>query len=121
MRLGQQVKKLRKSLKLTQKEFARGIPGGVDHTYIGKIEQGRLPSIKLLKRIAKTYGVPVGYFFLQETPAKVISLNVKEDVRRWMVQKLLIFEEELREEVEKAIEGALRKARGSEGDREREK
>ena len=64
MRLGQQVKKLRKSLKLTQKEFAERIPGRVDNTYIGKIERGyQYPSIKLLKRIGKAYSVPVSYFF----------------------------------------------------------
>ena len=114
MRLGARLKKLRKSLKLTQKEFARGIPGRLDPTYIGKIERGQLPSIKFLKRIAKTYGVPVGYFFLQERSAKAISLDVKEDVRRWMLQRLLIFEEELRKKVEESIEKALRKAGGSE-------
>lgn len=67
MRLGQQVKKLRKSLKLTQKEFAERIPGRVDNTYIGKIEQGRqFPSLKLVERAAKTYGVLVLYFFLED-------------------------------------------------------
>ena len=66
MNLGVQVKKLRKSLKLTQKQFAERIPGRVDLTYIGKIERGRsLPSIKLLMRMAKTYSVPIGYFFLE--------------------------------------------------------
>jgi len=123
MRLGQQVKKLRKSLKLTQKEFGEGIPGRVDNTYIGKIERGQLPSLKLVKRTAKAYGVPVLYFFLQNGEAEAedldryleVSLNVKESIHRWMVQKLLAFEQELAQEIEKAIEGALRKAQGSEG------
>ena len=67
MRLGQQVKKLRKSLKLTQKEFAERIPGRVDNTYIGKIERGyQYPSIKLLEKIGRVYCVPLSYFFEDE-------------------------------------------------------
>ena len=109
MSLGERVKTLRKRLDLTQKQFAEGIPGRVDHTYIGKIERGQsLPSIKLLERVAKTYGVPVSYFFLE---AKVMSLNVKEDVRRWLLKNLPVFEEELRKKVEESIEKALTGAR----------
>lgn len=123
MRIGQQVKKLRKSLKLTQKEFAERIPGRIDYTYVGKIERGhQYPSLKLVKRTAETYGVPVLYFFLEDGGADAedfdryldVSLNVKEWIRRWMVQKLAAFEEELKQEIEKAIEGAFREARGSE-------
>ena len=67
MSLGQQVKKLRKGLKLTQKEFAERIPGRVDNTYIGKIERGyQYPSIKLLKKIGRAYSVPLSYFFVDE-------------------------------------------------------
>jgi len=63
------------------------------------------------------------YFFLEDGGAEAedfdryldVSLNVKESIRRWMVQKLLAFEQELAQEIEKAIEGALRKARGKEG------
>jgi len=40
MKLGQRVKKLRKKLGLTQKQFAQRIPGKVNHSYIGKIERG---------------------------------------------------------------------------------
>jgi len=112
MRLGQQVKKLRKSLKLTQKQFARRVPGrrlgGVDHTFIGKIERGHsLPSIKMLTRMAKTYGVPVGYFFLEDSLVKAVSLNVKEDVRHWLLGNLPAFEEGLRKKIEGSIEKAL--------------
>jgi len=63
MKLGQRVKKLRKKLGLTQKQFAQRIPGKVDHTYIGKIERGQYPSLKLLERIAKAFSVPLSYFF----------------------------------------------------------
>ncbi len=112
MRLGQQVKKLRKSLKLTQKEFAERIPGRVDNTYIGKVERGgQYPSLKLLERVARAYGVPVLYFFLEEGGADAedfdryldVSLNVKESIHRWMVPKLLTFEEEFEQEIDKAV------------------
>jgi len=64
VKLGQRVKKLRKSLGLTQKQFASRVPGKIDHTYIGKIERGyQYPSLKLLERTAKAYHVPLGYFF----------------------------------------------------------
>ncbi len=121
MRLGQQVKKLRKSLKLTQKQFASRVPGKIDYTYIGKIErEQQYPSLKLVERTARAYGVPVLYFFLEDGGAEAgefdrylgVSLKVKESIRRWMAKKLPAFEEELAQEIEKAIEGALREARG---------
>lgn len=124
MKLGQQVKKLRKSLKLTQKEFAGRIPGRVNITHIGKIERGRqYPSLKLVERAARAYGVPVLYFFLEDGGAEAedfnrylgVSLNVKESIRGWMAQKLLTLEEELFREIDEAVEGAFWKARGSEG------
>jgi len=130
MRLGQQVKKLRKSLKLTQKEFASPILGRGGYTYIGKIERGyQYPSVRLLEKTARAYGVPVLYFFLEEPGGAEaenfdrylgVSLKVKESVRRWMVQKLPAFEEELRQEIDKAIEGALREARGERVEQSRE-
>ena len=68
--VGERLRKLRKSLGLTQKQFASRVPGRVDHTYIGKIERGyQYPPIKLLKllkRIGRTYSVPLGYFFEDE-------------------------------------------------------
>ena len=64
LKLGQRVKKLRKTLGLTQKQFASRVPGKVDYTYIGKIERGRqYPSLKLLERIGGTFSVPISYFF----------------------------------------------------------
>lgn len=124
MRLGQQVKKLRKSLKLTQKEFAERIPGRVDNTYVGKVERGgQYPSLKLLERVARAYGVPVLYFFLEDGGAEAedfdrcleVSLKVRESIRRWMAEKLLTLEDELFREIDEVIEGALREARGSDG------
>lgn len=116
MNLGEQVKKLRKHLGLTQREFARGIPGQPDLTYIGKIERGdQDPSLKLLRRIATGYGVPLGYFFLEESQPQAeamdaylnVSLTVKEEVRRWLLKRLPAFEEELRKKIEASTEKAL--------------
>ena len=116
MNLGEQVKKLRKHLGLTQKEFAAKIPGNPDYTYIGLIERDRqYPSIKFLKKIGDAFSVPLGYFFLEESQAQAeamdaylkVSLSVKEEVRRWLLKRLPAFEEELREKVEASTEKAL--------------
>jgi len=64
MNLGERVKKLRKSLGLTQTEFAKRVPGKIDYTYIGKIERGtQYPSLKLLEKIGATFSKPMSYFF----------------------------------------------------------
>ena len=50
--MGERLRKLRKNLGLTQKEFAEKVPGKVDYTYIGKIERGQqYPSLKMLEKI----------------------------------------------------------------------
>ena len=67
VKVGKRLKMIRKRLGLTQKQFASRVPGGVDHTYIGKIERGyQYPSVKLLERIGRAYSVPLGYFFEDE-------------------------------------------------------
>jgi transcriptional regulator with XRE-family HTH domain len=64
VKVGKRLKMIRKRLGLTQKEFASRIPGKIDYTYVGKIERGhQYPSLKLLERIARTFGVDLGYFF----------------------------------------------------------
>ena len=75
MKLGQRVKKLRKSLGLTQREFAQRIPGKLDYSYIGKIERGnQYPSLKMLDRIGKAFSVPLGYFFEDDSFIKSLDL-----------------------------------------------
>jgi len=52
--VGKNLKKLRRRLGLTQKEFGEKVPGKVDCTYIGKIERGdQWPSLKLLDKLAR--------------------------------------------------------------------
>ena len=64
MKIGNRIRKLRKRLGLTQKEFAQCVPGKVDYTYIGKMERDQqYPSIKMLQKIGKAFSVPLSYFF----------------------------------------------------------
>jgi len=68
--LGRQLKRLRKGKGLTQKELASRVRGGLDYTYIGKIERGeQLPSLKILVAIGEVLDVPLGYFFREEETA----------------------------------------------------
>lgn len=78
-RVGERLLKLRKNLGLTQKKFAQKVPGKVDYTYIGKIERGeQYPSLKMLEKIAKTFSVPLGYFFEDETVLHSLNLLPSE-------------------------------------------
>lgn len=62
--IGKRLKTLRLEKGFTQKELACRVSGGLDYTYIGKIERGeQFPSLKILVRIGEALGVPVGYFF----------------------------------------------------------
>ncbi|MBA7630012.1 hypothetical protein ES703_37520 [subsurface metagenome] len=64
IKVGKRLKMIRKRLGLTQKEFASRIPGGVDHTYVGKVERGyQYPSLKILERVGRAFNVSLGYFF----------------------------------------------------------
>lgn len=64
MELGKRLRKLRKKLELTQKKLAKKIKGGIDYTYIGKIERGdQYPSLKILKKISDTLNVEIEFFF----------------------------------------------------------
>lgn len=52
---------------LTQKGLAAEVSGGLDYTYIGKIERGeQLPSLKILIKISEALSVPLGSFFPDE-------------------------------------------------------
>lgn len=75
MSLGERMKKLRKRLGLTQKEFAGRVAGKVDYTYIGRMErEEQYPSLKMLERIGKAFSVPLSYFF--EDDSILNSLNL---------------------------------------------
>lgn len=67
LEIGRRLKRLRLEQGLTQKELAAKVSGGLDYTYIGKIERGeQLPSLKILIRISEALAVHVGDFFHNE-------------------------------------------------------
>jgi transcriptional regulator with XRE-family HTH domain len=52
---------------LTQKELAAMVSGGLDYTYIGKIErEEQLPSLKILIKLSEALQVPLSSFFREE-------------------------------------------------------
>ena len=62
--IGLVLRRLRQARGLTQKDLAQCVAGGVDGTYIGKIERGeQLPSLKVLIRLSRPLGVTVSDFF----------------------------------------------------------
>jgi len=99
MKLGERMKKMRKRLGLTQKEFAQRIAGKVDYTYIGKIERGKqYPSLKILEGIGKAFSVPLGYFFKDDSLSQSLNLlpgEVKDLLRDRKRQDLLKMSREL--------------------------
>lgn len=90
MNVGDRLKKLRKSLGLTQLQFAGRIPGKIDYSYIGHIERGdQYPSLKLLEKIGAVYNVPLGYFFKDEDQPIVHEETEKMNQRVKIVVCLL--------------------------------
>jgi len=90
MILGERVKKLRKSLGLSQRQFASRVPGGVDYTYISKIERGyQYPSLKFLERIGATFSKPMSYFFKDEFEPTIYERAEKMSRRVKVVTCLL--------------------------------
>jgi len=91
--MGERLRKLRKNLGLTQKEFAEKVPGKVDYTYIGKIERGQqYPSLKMLEKIGKAFSVPLGYFCDEEMPSQLLNLlpsDIKDLIQDKEMQELL--------------------------------
>ena len=60
--LGRKIQKLRKQAGFSQEEFAHKL--GISRVYMGYIEQGReSPSLRLLMKIARRFGVKVDDLF----------------------------------------------------------
>jgi transcriptional regulator with XRE-family HTH domain len=92
VQIGQRVRKVRQMRSLTQKALAERLAGGVDYSYIGKIERGeQLPSLKVLQRIAEALNVPLGYFFSDEAWTNLLPEEIR-GVRRHGVQLQLLRE-----------------------------
>ncbi|MFZ3209501.1 MAG: helix-turn-helix transcriptional regulator [Geobacteraceae bacterium] len=94
--VGKRLKQLRTERGITQKELAARVRGGLDYTYIGKIERGeQLPSLKILIKISEALALPVGYFFQDEaaTIAREISASalgglIKDEKGRELLRSL---------------------------------
>lgn len=75
--VGLKLKKLREELGLTLREVANRI--GIDHSYIAKIEKGKMPSLEKLKKICSLYGISVASLFGEEVtipdPLKEIGVD----------------------------------------------
>jgi len=93
MNLGKRIRKLRKRLGLTQKQFAECVPGKVDYTYIGKMERDQqYPSIKMLQKIGKAFSVPLSYFFADDSflnSWKLLPTDIKDLLKDTRKQDLL--------------------------------
>ncbi|MGQ4807496.1 hypothetical protein NKDENANG_00848 [Candidatus Entotheonellaceae bacterium PAL068K] len=62
--IGLTLRRLRHACGLTQKGLAQQVAGGMETTYVGKIERGdQLPSLKVLLRLSRPLGVTVSDFF----------------------------------------------------------
>jgi transcriptional regulator with XRE-family HTH domain len=59
--IGEKLKTLREKKGYTMREVAELIE--IDHTYISKIEKGKIPSLEKLKKLCSIYDVPVSYLF----------------------------------------------------------
>ena len=100
--IGKRLRRLRLQKGSTQKELAAKVRGGLDYTYIGKIERGeQLPSLKILIKISEALSVPVGYFFLgeavpavNEIPAAELKLIVKDERGRKLLKALKLLHED---------------------------
>lgn len=90
--IGRRLRRLRKMRGLTQKGLAAKIEGGIDYSYIGKIERGeQLPSLKVLRRIGGALGVPLGFFFQEEEPILLpeeLRRIVKDEARMALLRRL---------------------------------
>lgn len=99
MRIGERIRRLRKRLGLTQKEFAGRVAGKVDYTYIGKMERGdQYPSLKMLERIGRAFSVPLSYFFEDHSFLKSLDLlpgEIKDLLKDRRRQDLLTMSQRL--------------------------
>lgn len=83
--IGGRIRAWRLRQGLTQRELAGRVAGGIDLSYVGKIERGeQLPSLKVLRRLGEVLRVPLRQFF-DEGPAPTLAGEVDRlwrEVRR---------------------------------------
>lgn len=97
--IGRRLKKMRIERGLTQKDLASSISGGIDYTYIGKIERGeQLPSLKVLLKISEALSVPPVLFFQDEAAVVAADPFVQRLLKRGKGRELLAALQTLPEE-----------------------
>lgn len=62
--IGLKLKKIRNELGLSLREVASRIE--IDHSYIAKIEKGKMPSLEKLRKLCQLYGITVQSLFGEE-------------------------------------------------------
>lgn len=88
--IGRALKRLRTERGLTQKELAALVSGGLDYTYIGKIERGeQLPSLKILIGLSEALGVSPGLFFQEEAASDSGRIRAVSAGKRGELEKEL--------------------------------
>jgi transcriptional regulator with XRE-family HTH domain len=64
--IGEKLKNIRNKKNLSMREVGERI--GIDHSYIGKIEKGKIPSLNTLRKLCEFYGITVSSLFGDEVP-----------------------------------------------------
>lgn len=106
--IGKRLKQLRVDKGLTQKELA-GISGGIDYTYIGKIERGdQLPSLKILLKICDALAVPAGAFFQDDAVVPLVDARVQSLLKRGKLNGLMAAVRDLPEDDLPLVEEIVR-------------
>lgn len=97
MNLGKTISNIRKSNKIARYDFANKI--GISSSYLGQIENGTLPSLKVLNRMAYYLKVPLAVLLWFTIEEKDIEKSKKEIFKYFktpitsMMEKLLINEQ----------------------------
>ena len=69
--IGERLRSLRLQRGLTQRMLAHRVSGGVDLSYISRIERGeQLPSLKVLQKLGQALDTPLRVFFDAEPPRR---------------------------------------------------
>ncbi len=77
-KVGEKIKGLRKSAKLSQKQLAAYLE--VDQSYISKIEKDeRSMTIDMLEKIAYLFGSDLSYFTDEESMSKPLEIGFRTD------------------------------------------
>lgn len=98
--IGLKLKNLRDQLGLSQREAARRLD--MDHSYLAKIEKGKMPSLEKLKKLCLLYGVTIQSLFGDkiEVPDILKELGVE-----WITHAKNMKDKNLTpEEIEKMVE-----------------